>query len=233
MNIEVINNVTLLLFKFWFIRIQSKYSLFDINQDVASLGYEGVSKITSDLWSFFFLFIGSLALLSLTIIFMASIIKGVIWPITTGTRLSLTFLSKFFILNLIWMGFWFLLIFLFSLIIEPLLVQKINIFVIFVSLYLSNILYSLFVEQNKIGKILDAFKIGFTKIHFFILPCALIFLIFYIFINISRMIVFSHSFYLNAIIALFLAAWMRYYIWGLILEIQKKKFSLRKFFSVL
>ena len=93
------------IFIFWLQRIQAKMAAFNLPQDLASLGYEKTQELAQEARAFYFLLIFSFIVLLIAIIFLASILKGIIWAKTTKTKITLGLISKFLGLNLIWMGF--------------------------------------------------------------------------------------------------------------------------------
>ena len=99
---------------FWLQRIQSKMASFNLPSDIVASGYENIQQLIHEARIFLFLIIFSLIILLIAIIFLASILKGIIWAKTTNTKISLVLISKFLAMNLIWMSFWFVLIFLIS-----------------------------------------------------------------------------------------------------------------------
>ena len=138
---------------FWFRRIQEKIAAFNLPADMVSLGYKKINQLAADGISFYYLIIFSFILLLIVIILLAGILKGIIWAKTTKTKISLALISKFLGLNLVWMGFWFLLIFLISLLVQP---QSVPIFMtitLILGIYFTNTLYTVFMkEQKQIGR---------------------------------------------------------------------------------
>src|SRR3989338_3931585 len=80
---------------FWLQRLQDKIQAFNLPSDVMSLGREGARQLVSDEKSFYFLIIFSFILVLLIIIFLASILKGIIWAKTAGAKISFRLISKF------------------------------------------------------------------------------------------------------------------------------------------
>lgn len=171
----------------WLQRIQEKIQAFNLPSDVVSLGREGAQRLASEVKSFYFLIIFSFILVLLAVIFLASILKGIIWAKTTKTNVTFRLISKFLVLNLIWMGFWFLVIFLVSYLVVPASVSKFMVLSIILSLYLTNTLYTLFMKEDSIRNIFAAVKINATKIHLFLLPNIVKYLFYFIVMVISSL----------------------------------------------
>lgn len=207
---------------FWLQRIQAKMAAFNLPTDIISLGPESAKQLVAEVKSFYYLIIFSFILLLIAIIFLASILKGIIWAKTTNTKITFKMLSKFLGLNLIWMSFWFVLVILISLFVEPSSVPIIMIATIILGLYFSNTLYTLFMKKQEFKSIIAAIKLNTTKIHLFLLPYAVIYLLFYIIATINNLLKFKYSTILLALILLIYAAVVRYYVSELVLEIEGK-----------
>ena len=106
-------------FVFWLRRIQEKLLSFNLPADIAALGFERTQQLVSEARAFLYIIIFSFILVLLAIIFLSSIINSVIWAKVTNTKITFALVSKFLGLNLIWMGFWFVLIFLISWLVQP------------------------------------------------------------------------------------------------------------------
>jgi len=208
------------LFIFWLQRIQEKMAAFNLPQDVISLGYEKTQQLVSEAKSFYYLLIFSFILLLITIIFLASIIKGIIWAKTTKTKITFAFISKFLVLNLMWMPFWFALIILISIFVEPALAPSFMLASIILALYFTNTLYTIFIETKSLKSIFGALKLNFARIHLFLLPYTIIFLLFYIIVMAGNLLNFNYSQFIVGIAVLFYAAAVRYYASTLVLEIK-------------
>ena len=205
---------------FWLGRIQEKMAAFNLPADVISLGQQKANQLVSEVRAFYFLIIFSFVLLLLAIIFLESILKGIIWAKTTKTKINFELISKFLVLNLIWMSFWFLLIFLISWLVNQYAAPKFMIVTIALGLYFTNTLYALFMENKKLKSVLHAIRLNITKIHLFLLPYAVIFLIFYVLIKITNLFKFKYSTVLLGLIILLYAAFFRYYVSALVLKIE-------------
>lgn len=208
-------------FIFWLQRIQAKMATFQVPADIISLGYERAQQVVSDVKAFYYLIIFSFILLLIAIIFLASILKGIIWAKTTNTKISLALLSKFLGLNLIWMGFWFVLIILISLFAEPVSAPLLMVITILLGLYLTNTLYALFMKQQSFKSIIHAVKLSFMKIHLFLLPYTIILLLFFIIARLGNLLKFSYSTALLSLIIIAYIAVVRHYASTLVGDIDK------------
>lgn len=235
----------------WLQRIQLKMATFNLPTDIAALGYERAQQLVSEVKTFYYLIIFSFIILLIAIIFLASIMKGIIWAKTTNTKISFRLISKFLVLNLIWMGFWLVLIFIILLVIEPKVVNvpkvlltilvpsgdprdlfpyfiitttHVYIFIaLVISSYFKNTLYTIFMKEQKLKSITHAIKLNILKIHLFLLPYVVIALSFFIIVRLNILLRFKYSTILLGLIILTYAAVVRYYTSTLVLEIEKSK----------
>lgn len=205
----------------WFQRIQTKMTAFNLPTDVVSLGYERAQQLVSDVKSFYYLIIFSIILVLIAIIFMASILKGIIWAKTTNTKISFALISKFLGLNLIWMSFWFIVVFLTSWLVQPASAPIFMMMAIILGIYFSNTLYTLFMQKQGFESIFSAIKLNITRIHLFLLPYIIIGLLFFIIIRLGNFLKFSYSTILLGLILLVYSAIVRYYVSALVLQAEK------------
>ena len=208
---------------FWLQRIQAKMAAFNLPTDIISLGYERAQQWIKEVRAFYFLIIFSFILLLIAIIFLASIFKGFIWAKTTNTKITFGLISKFLALNLIWMSFWFALIILISLFVQPASVLIFTIITIILGLYFTNTLYTLFMKKQKFKSIISSIKLNILKIHLFLLPYAVILLLFFIIVRLGGFLKFNYSNFMLGLLVLIYAAIIRYYASTLALEIEKIK----------
>ncbi|MBI3034931.1 hypothetical protein HYY71_01280 [Candidatus Woesearchaeota archaeon] len=209
------------LFMLWFERIQSSIASFNMPADIISLGPERAQQLVSDVRAFYFLILISFVLLLIAIIFLASMTKGIIWAKTAGTKITFSLISKFLVLNLIWMGFWLALFFTIFYLVQPALVQIFIIVAIILSLYLTNTLYTLFIKEQKLKVIFASLKLNISKIHLFLLPYSVIGLLLYVIIRLGNLINSRYSQILLGLTLIVYASIVRYYASGLVLEIDK------------
>ena len=206
---------------FWLQRIQTKMAAFNLPTDVISLGYERAQQLVSNARAFYFLIIFSLILLLIVIIFFASILKGIIWAKTANAKISFALISKFLGLNLVWMSFWFLVVILISLFVQPASAQIFILATVILGLYFTNTLYTIFMKEQKFGSLIKAIRLSITKTHLFLLPCIVIGLLFFIMVRAGNLMNFGYSQILLGLILLVYTAIVRYYISTLVLEIGK------------
>ena len=204
---------------FWLQRIQTKIATFNLPADISSIGYEKAQQLVGGVRVFYYLIIFSFVLLLIAIIFLASISKGIIWAKTTNTKITLKLISKFFLLNLLWMGFWFILVISISLFIEPASVLKFMIAAIILGLYFTNTLYSIFMKKHMFNSIIEAVKINVTKIHLLAVPYTAVFILFYVTSKLNSLIQYKYSFIAFAFILLIYTAFIRYYVSTIVYEI--------------
>lgn len=206
---------------FWLQRIQAKMAAFNLPPDIISLGAERAQQLVGEVKSFYFLIVISFIVLLLAIIFLASILKGIIWAKTTNTRISFALISKFLGLNLIWMSFWFTLVILISLFVEPASTLKFMLIIIVLGLYFTNTLYTIFMKEQKFISILTSIRLNIVKIHMFLLPYTGTLLLFYIIVKLSNFLKFKYSdIFLGTVLIIYVAV-VRYYASTLVLEIEK------------
>jgi len=182
----------------------------EIVNTLTALGPEKAQQLASEVKSYFFLLIFSFIAVVILVIFLAGIFKSVIWAKTTKTKISLKFMSGFLLLNLIWTGFWAAIIFLISYIVNPGSVQTFFLIAFIVAVYFTNILYPIFMRRQKLNSMGTAIKIGTAKIHLFVLPNLIIFLILFILIWAAGKLTFNYSFFVTAFILITYAALVRY-----------------------
>jgi len=199
--------------KYFLNLLQDKATNIDLNSNILGLNQQVATGLLSSVRGFFIFAIFLIILFLLLMIINWSLFKGFIWSITTNKKFNLNFFKRFFILNVLWVSIWFILILLFAFVI---ITQSAPIFmmvVLVVAFYFTNILYPLFLKSHKINEIKRAFKLGIKKIHYFIIPYAIIVLIGFV---ISKAFsLFSINLivnqYISYIVGLILIAWMRYY----------------------
>ena len=208
---------------FWLSRVMAKLVAFQLPTDIISLGKEGAQHFVSEIRFFYVFLIASFVIVLAAIIFLASILKGVIWAKTTKTRISFSLISRFLTLNLIWMGFWFVAVILMSILIDTAASAFVIGAAIILSLYISNTLYPIFMREQRLSVILKAIRISFAKIHMFLFPYSIIVIFFFILVKASKLANFKYSEVIATIILIILAALVRYYHSELVLNINREK----------
>ena len=209
------------IFLQWFQRIQERMDAIKLPDNIFSQGYQRAQQMTSDVQSFYYLIVGSFIVLLLAIILLATIAKGIIWAKTAKTKVTMGFLSKFFALNLIWMGFWFAIVILISLAVQRESVFMFMVIVFAAGFYLTNNLYSLFMQKQEIGAIKKAVSLSISRIHLFVLPYAVLYAILYIVSKLSGLMKFSYSFLVVMLVLSAYDALQRYYASELVYSVEK------------
>ena len=108
---------------------------------------------------------------------------------------------------------WFFVILLFALAIKSGIAVIYILIAVIIAFYFTNILYPLFLKENKIKNVKEAFSLGIKKAHYFIFPYAIIVFLLFIFSNAYNFIAAKISLNPNVflIVLLILVAWLRYY----------------------
>lgn len=207
---------------FWLQRIKAKIAAFNLPPDIISLGPERARQLVSGIREFYFLIILSFMLLLIAIIFLASILKGIIWAKTANAKINFRLISKFLALNLIWMGFWFVLVILISYLVEPAFAPSFMIAAIVLGFYFTNTLYTLFMKKHELKSIIKAVRLNIMKIHLFLLPYLLIAVLFYFIVKLG-FLNFRYSQILLGFILLIYSAIVRYYASALVLAVEETK----------
>ena len=206
----------------WLQRVQAKIAAFNLPSDIVSLGYDRAQQLIKETRIFYYLLLFSFILILIAIIFLASILKGIIWAKTTKTKISLALISKFLGANLIWMSFWFALVILISLFVEPTSAPMFMIVAIVLGLYFTNTLYTIFMRKKKLKSILEAIKLNIVKIHLFLLPYFVLLLLLFIILRAGNLLKFNYSTFLLSFLVIIYAAFVRYYVSTLVTDIEKQ-----------
>lgn len=193
--------------------IEKKAANVDLAQNLLGLDQQAASGLLTSLRGFFFFLIISAILFLVLVVINWSVFKGLIWTTTANKKFNFRFFKKFLLLNLIWLPSWFLLIFLFAVIINPETSPIFMIVTLAVAFYFTNILYPLFLKENKLSNIKDAFKLGIKKIHYFLAPYAIIGILLYVISKGYSLIALSVNLNPNVFLGVLLIfiAWLRYY----------------------
>ncbi|MEK6946928.1 MAG: hypothetical protein AABX32_04955 [Nanoarchaeota archaeon] len=194
----------------------------EIVNALTALGPEKAQQLASEVKSYFFLLLFSFIAVVILVIFLAGIFKSVIWAKTAKTKISLKFMSGFLLLNVIWTGFWAIIIFLISYTINPGSVPTFFLIAFIVAIYFTNILYPLFMRKQKLNSLGSAIKLGIARIHLFVLPNLIIFLILVVLTWAASKIVFSYSLFVTVFILIVFAALVRYYVSELTAEAEMR-----------
>src|SRR3989344_5844772 len=169
----------------WFQRISAKIQSFP---DIGSVTDQAAQRIADQVAELNLIIRLSFVLLLVAIIFLAAIIKGIIWAKTKKISLSFSLLSKFLALNLAWLGLWFLVIYMVIQMVQQQLIPFFLLAVLFLSSYMTYSLYSFFMENQSISGTLKSLKLNFKKIHYFILPYVFIIALWWLSVFLSTLI---------------------------------------------
>lgn len=195
--------------------MQDKALALTLPQNLLQVGAENADKLLADLRGFYFLLIAMLILMSITIILDWSIFKGLAWGLTMKRKFNFKFFLRFFLLNLPWLGSFIILIFLFAFAFKQASLPIYILILLITWIYFTNIIYVLFIKNPNLKSIKKAFKLAFTKFHYFILPyiaLLIILLIIYLVMNLTILLPFGIGFTIMVLILLFYLAWARFYI---------------------
>lgn len=201
--------------------IESKAKTINLPMSLLQLETENAEKLLSDLTGFYFLLIATVILILLTIIIDWSIFKGLAWGFTVKRKFNFKFFLRFFLLNLAWLGIFIILIFLFAFAFKQELLPIYMSILLIVWIYFTNIIYALFTKKGDLKSIKKAFKLGFTKVHYFILPYTVllvILLIIYFIMSLITFLPYGIGLALIILILLFYFAWARFYIVDVVSE---------------
>jgi len=165
-------------------------------------------------------------ILLLVFVFLAwTLFKGIIWNIILKKKFTLKYYKKFTLLNLLWFALWLIPV---ILIIISLKRKPSAIFLLLALIFLiyfTNILYILFTKKNLIKHALkNTFNLGLNKIHFFLLPYALMLIT----MLIISLIIWPANFLpervftsISTIVLVFYLAWARFYLADVVNELTK------------
>jgi hypothetical protein len=201
-------------------------NIFALKQ-AASLTAESILKVGIAMENFYSGIILTTAIAAMLCIFFYSIFKSLAWARVAKTKLSWKYLSRFFVMSIVWFALWTLL----CVISYFILIQKAQIAVYLIVtlllLYLTPIMNIHFLKTQKIfTSMAKAFHTGIGNIHKLILPYALFFLtglvIYYVsgkvLIRIGVPSYISGGLFL--VILLLYLAWSRIYLIDVIREIR-------------
>ncbi|MDP6548181.1 MAG: hypothetical protein QF917_04465 [Candidatus Woesearchaeota archaeon] len=200
--------------RFLITQIQKKSTNIDLSQNLLELSQQNAAQLLSSLRGFFFFIIISLILFVIAVIINWSIIKGIIWNLTGNNKPSLKFMKKFLLLNFIWLPIWTVIFLLIAFGIKQEAAPIFMIIAFILAIYLTNILYPLFLADNKITNIKKSLRLGFKKIHYFIIPYIIIIVFFLILSKIYSIATLGININPNVSYALIIIyiAWVRYYM---------------------
>ena len=194
-------------------QIQLRSNNVNLTPDILGLGQQGANQLLTSVRGFFIFLIISGIIFIILMVINFSFFKGYIWSITTNKKFNMNFFKKFFLLNIIWIPGWVIVIFFVSIGIKQETIPIFLITILIISFYFTNILYPLFLKNNKIKMIKEAFKLGITKIHHFIIPYAIIVTLFFVTSRILNLIASKISIhpYTFFVVLFVFVAFLRYY----------------------
>jgi hypothetical protein len=154
----------------------------DVNlpSTIAQVGEQQAQQILGQIRGFYFLLILTPIIIFLLLTIFWSLFKGLNWSIALKKKFDLKYLKKFTLLNLAWFLILSLLIFLASTGTKQNVTPIFILVIILIAVHLTNILYVLFTQESSLKAVKKTFKMAITKIHYFILPYAVIALFLYI-----------------------------------------------------
>ena len=89
-------------------------------------------------------------------------------------------------------------------------------------LYLTNNLYSIFMNKQTLKSIPYSIKISISKIHLFLLPYLIIFLLLFVIIQLNNILIFRYSAVIFGLLAVIYLGFVRYWASALMSEIESK-----------
>ncbi len=182
-------------------------NLLDINE---------ASSLNSDLRGIFMTLIIYPLLMVLLTIINFTVFQGISWSIALKKKLNIKFFLRFFLLNLSIIGIYTMIIFLLAFIMKQEALPSWFMVIMLIWLHFGLVIYAFFVRKPEKISVKKAIEKAAKKVHLFILPYAVIFLMLmilnYIMILITRAIpVEGIGVSIMAILMVVYAAWARYY----------------------
>ena len=162
----------------------------------------------------------------LTFIFLIwTFFKGIIWNLVLKKKFGLKYYYKFILLNLFWFALWLIPAFLIIISLKRKPSAIFLLLVLIFLIYFTNILYILFTKRNLIKEALkNTFKLGFNKIHFFLLP----YILMLVTMLIISLILWPTHFLperiytsISTLALVFYLAWLRFYLADVVSELAK------------
>ena len=173
---------------FWFRRISAKIQAFSLPPDISAVSDQAAQRLAGQIADFNLMIKLSFFLLIVAIIFMASIIKGIIWSKSAKANISLNLISKFFVINLAWMGFWSALLYIIFTAVQPQLVSVFLLIALILASYMTFAAYSKFMQKQDFRDFFASIPLSFRKIRYLLLPYALIIILLFLIILTSSLL---------------------------------------------
>jgi hypothetical protein len=155
---------------FWLQRIQDKIQSFNLPSNIDAVSAQASQQLGDQIVQLNLTIRVSAVLLVVAVIFLAAIIKGFVWSRTSKTKFNFNFLSRFLVLNLIWMGILSALVYLVLFFIKSGLVFLFLIAILPLYSYLTYGVYGNFMKRQRFSESFSSIRISFRKIHYFIVP---------------------------------------------------------------
>ena len=173
---------------FWFQRISAKIQAFSLPPDISAVSDQAAQRLAGQIADFNLMIKLSFFLLIVAIIFMASIIKGIIWSKSAKAKISLNLISKFLVINLAWMGFWSALLYIIFTAVQPQLVSVFLLIALILASYMTFAVYSRFMLKQDFRDFFASIPLSFRKIRYLLLPYALIIILWFLIILTSSLL---------------------------------------------
>ena len=173
---------------FWFQRISAKIQAFSLPPDISAVSDQAAQRLAGQIADFNLMIKLSFFLLIVAIIFMASIIKGIIWSKSAKANISLNLISKFFVINLAWMGFWSALLYIIFTAVQPQLVSVFLLIALILASYMTFAAYSKFMQKQDFRDFFASVLFSFRKIRCLFLPYALTVILWFLIILTSSLL---------------------------------------------
>lgn len=193
--------------------LEKKASVINLPDNILELSIQQAEFLSSNLKGLYFLIIFMAIFLILLLVLNLSLFKGLNWSLAAKKEFNFKSFKKFLLLNLAWVPFWILLLFLVFIGINPNAINLYLLTILLIAIYLTNILYALFTKENSFNIIKKTLKIAFAKIHYFIVPYSIMIFLLYL---LSKILTFNLqqriSFAISILILILVIAWFRLYI---------------------
>lgn len=217
---------SLFLVSFAIKRMQLKANSVILPSGFMSMGEDALITTLHDAKSYYNLLIFTMIIVPLAVIFLAGILKGVIWAKTTKAKLNMRLIFGFIVLNAFWMGFWLAILFLVVKVVKPELAVNFFIVGVLICAYLTNNVYALFMKEHNFKSVVTALGMSISKVHFFLLPYIFVFATWFLSVLVlqlaTRLIMPDYGKYLIGLFFIFYIAVVRYYISTLVFAVNDK-----------
>ncbi|MCK4521583.1 MAG: hypothetical protein KAU20_03340 [Nanoarchaeota archaeon] len=184
-------------------------------QKITMLPKEELESILGVMQHFLFALIAGLVIVLLIVFISMCLFKGLIWCSTLKKKFNIKFYLKFLVLNLLWFLIWLIPTILLAILMKRELIVFLIIVVIPFLMHFTNLLYISFIKNNRLNAIKDAFRTGSKKIHLFLVPYAIIIILFIVISQlywIYKFLPSNVSGLITGLIILVFMAWSRVYL---------------------